>query len=160
MEEGLYGRKSPKAALDYANGIVQRDLDRYLAPRTGVPVNWRLLVACYLALLVCSATAFYKWDTNVAFRGRVLRALGRKREVGTGDMVEGTRGGYFRAQWGAGFLFTLPWITGFVIFGAGPLLFSVLMSFCDYDVLSPPSSRVSTTTARSSSATNSRRRLS
>jgi multiple sugar transport system permease protein len=138
MEEALYGRKTPKDALDYANGIVQKDLDRYLAPKRGVPVNWRAFVACYLALLVLGVVALYKWDTSVGFRTRVLRALGRKREVGIGDMVEGTRGGYFRSQWRAGFLFTLPWITGFVIFGAGPLLFSVLMSFCDYDVLSPP----------------------
>lgn len=34
-------------------------------------------------------------------------------------------------------LFLAPWITGFVLFTAGPLLFSLFLSFCRWDVISP-----------------------
>jgi multiple sugar transport system permease protein len=34
-------------------------------------------------------------------------------------------------------LFLAPWITGFILFTAGPLLFSVFLSFCRWDVISP-----------------------
>jgi multiple sugar transport system permease protein len=30
----------------------------------------------------------------------------------------------------------MPWVLGFVVFGAGPILFSIVISFCHYDVLS------------------------
>jgi multiple sugar transport system permease protein len=45
--------------------------------------------------------------------------------------------GYFGAEQRAGVLFALPWILGFVVFTGGPILFSFLFSFCEYDVLSP-----------------------
>jgi len=46
--------------------------------------------------------------------------------------------GYFRREYYAGYLFASPWFLGFVVFGGGPLVFSLLISFCQYDVLSPP----------------------
>lgn len=46
--------------------------------------------------------------------------------------------GYFRHEHYAGYLFVLPWFLGFLLFGGGPILFSLFMSFCDYDVLHPP----------------------
>lgn len=42
------------------------------------------------------------------------------------------------AEAGAGFLFALPWIFGFLVFTFGPVLASLVLSFCDYDVLHPP----------------------
>lgn len=38
----------------------------------------------------------------------------------------------------AGILFVLPFILGFLIFNAGPMLASLYLSFTSYDVLSPP----------------------
>jgi len=42
-----------------------------------------------------------------------------------------------REAW-EGRLFVLPWVLGFVIFTAGPMLYSFYLAFTDYDVLSPP----------------------
>ncbi|HOT51643.1 MAG TPA: sugar ABC transporter permease [Candidatus Hydrogenedentes bacterium] len=46
--------------------------------------------------------------------------------------------GYFRREYHAGYLFAAPWFIGFAVFGGGPILFSLLMSFCQYDVFTPP----------------------
>ncbi|MCX5771225.1 MAG: sugar ABC transporter permease [Candidatus Hydrogenedentes bacterium] len=35
-------------------------------------------------------------------------------------------------------MFALPWFAGFIVFGGGPIFFSFIMSFCEYDVLSAP----------------------
>lgn len=42
-----------------------------------------------------------------------------------------------RAQAIAGFAFVSPWVLGFLIFTVGPVLASLVLSFCDYDVLHP-----------------------
>lgn len=42
-----------------------------------------------------------------------------------------------RAEARAGFVFVLPWVCGFLIFTFGPILASLVLSFCDYDVLHP-----------------------
>jgi multiple sugar transport system permease protein len=42
-----------------------------------------------------------------------------------------------RSQAKAGFMFILPWVVGFIIFTFGPILTSLVLSFCDYDVLHP-----------------------
>ena len=36
------------------------------------------------------------------------------------------------------FIFILPWIIGFVVFTAGPMLWSLYLSFTDYNVIRPP----------------------
>jgi multiple sugar transport system permease protein len=46
--------------------------------------------------------------------------------------------GYFRREFYAGFFFASPWFIGFAVFGGGPLVFSLFMSFCEYDVFNPP----------------------
>ena len=42
-----------------------------------------------------------------------------------------------REAW-EGRLFVLPWIVGFLVFTAGPMLYSLYLAFTDFDVLSPP----------------------
>lgn len=37
-----------------------------------------------------------------------------------------------------GYLFISPWIIGLLVFIAGPILYSLYLSFTDYDILSPP----------------------
>jgi len=37
-----------------------------------------------------------------------------------------------------GYLFAAPWLTGLTLLTAGPILVSILYSFCRYDVLHPP----------------------
>ncbi|WP_150461600.1 carbohydrate ABC transporter permease [Nesterenkonia ebinurensis] len=38
----------------------------------------------------------------------------------------------------AGFVFMLPWITGFFVFTVGPMLVSLYLAFTDYSLLQPP----------------------
>lgn len=38
----------------------------------------------------------------------------------------------------AGYLLALPWMIGFILFIAGPMLASILLSFTDWNLLSPP----------------------
>jgi multiple sugar transport system permease protein len=38
----------------------------------------------------------------------------------------------------AGYLFILPWVIGFVIFTAGPMIASLVLSFTDYTMIQPP----------------------
>lgn len=137
METACYGRKTPQAALDYATAQVQRDLDRFLAPPQGTLIDVRWFLIGYVLLMIALVFGVYGWDTRPEFRARVARLFGSRKTIGEGDVVEGSRGGYFRQQWLGGALCASPWMIGFLIFGGGPLLFSVVMSFCDYDVLSP-----------------------
>lgn len=138
LEEAGYGRRTPQQALDYGAGIVQRRLDQVLAPPSGEPItDWTFFFVSYGLLLGAIVVLVYFWDTHVETRRRFLRILRFGRKTDPGRVIEGSRGGYFRQQWWAGFLFALPWIIGFVVFGGGPLLYSILMSFCDYDVIQP-----------------------
>ncbi len=137
MEEACYMQKTPKEALDYGTAIVQRDLDKILNPPRGRPINWTLFFITYGMLSAILLGGAFLWDTQIQFRRGILRLFRRKKDVGMEDLVEGARGGYFRSQWSAGYLFSSPWIIGFLVFGGGPLLFSILMSFCDYDALHP-----------------------
>jgi multiple sugar transport system permease protein len=50
---------------------------------------------------------------------------------------EGSVHPLLRSEARAGYLFALPWIFGFLVFLLGPMLASVVFSFCDYDVLHP-----------------------
>ncbi|MBN2450406.1 MAG: extracellular solute-binding protein [Lentisphaeria bacterium] len=136
MEAALYKRATPKQALDNGTAIVQRDLDRVLSPPKGRPVNWHGFFVLYAALLLLAGAALYLLDTHRGWRRRLLRVL---RLRGAADaVVEGSSGGYFRSQWKSGWLCAAPWIIGFVVFGGGPMLFSLVMSTCDYDILNPP----------------------
>ncbi|MBN1345358.1 MAG: extracellular solute-binding protein [Phycisphaerae bacterium] len=105
---------TPKAALDYGKRVVQRDLDRLLTPPTGKVVNWYWLIGIYLALIVVVGVGVYVHHSR-KYRSR----------------------GYWRREWWAGLVCASPWIVGFLVFTAGPILFSILMSFSDYDVINP-----------------------
>ncbi|MCL5269418.1 MAG: extracellular solute-binding protein [bacterium] len=135
-QEALYGKKTPSQALDEGAAIVQRELDRLTQPPHGRPIRWSLFFVAYGLLIAGTAGGAYFWDTHMGFRRR-LAAVFRRRPETAGGTLEGSGGGYFRAQWKWGVLFTAPWLLGFVVFGAGPMLYSILMSFCDYDVINP-----------------------
>lgn len=134
MENGINKIMTPQAALDLGTLHVQRDLDRALEPPRGTPVNWNYFLAGYVVLLVALAVIIFHWDTRAGFRlglGRIFGAGGKA----TG--MEGMQTAYFRSQWRGGWVCALPWLIGFVIFTGGPILFSIVVSFCEYDVLSP-----------------------
>jgi multiple sugar transport system permease protein len=101
------------AILTERSRWVQEALDRYTHPPSGPLVNWDWLIAGYVGLLGI-------------FGGLLAWAETRRRRAGLG-----------RRDWKAGFACVSPWLVGFVVFGAGPILFSLIISFCHYDVLNP-----------------------
>jgi len=141
MENACYQERSgmnPRQALDFGAANVQRDLDKFFSPQPGRPMrNWQWFYLLYAVLIIALAGAAYLWDTKLAFRRRLGRWLRISRAADT-DIVEGTKGGYFRRQWWSALTCAAPWIIGFLIFGGGPMLFSFIISFTDYDILRPP----------------------
>jgi ABC-type sugar transport system permease subunit/ABC-type glycerol-3-phosphate transport system substrate-binding protein len=122
MEAGIYKRfdrddpyRNAQLALDRSTAIVQAELDRIYYPKDYPVLRWRPVVVSYIALLVFVTGGLY-WYFNRKVSAR----------------------GYFRREYYAGYLFAMPWFIGFAVFGGGPLIFSLFMSFCQYDVLSPP----------------------
>jgi multiple sugar transport system permease protein len=121
MEAGIYKQYDPdpqqnaQIALDRSAAVVQSELDRLNHPVEYPELRWRPIILGYLVLLL-SGTAVAYW---IAARRTQAR-------------------GYFRQEFRAGYAFASPWFVGFVIFGGGPIFFSFVMSFCQYDVMSPP----------------------
>lgn len=122
MEAGIFMRFEPtdvrrnaELALARSTRVVQRELDRIYKPVERPVLSWPPIVAAYALLL---AAAFLV----------MVMYFGRKR----------TERGYFRQEFRAGYAFASPWFIGFAVFGGGPLVFSIFMSFCSYDVFSPP----------------------
>lgn len=122
MENGIYKRfdatdplQNARIALDRGAAEVQRDLDRIYKPKYYPQFAWMPVLVAYLAMLLVLG-AFGYWYFN-------------KKTVAHG---------YFRREFRAGYVFAAPWFLGFIIFGGGPIVFSLFMSLCQYDVFSPP----------------------
>ena len=122
MDDGIYKRYDPddthrnaQLSLDKHAAVVQTELDRIHKPKEYPVISWAPVVAGYAALLLLGVGFMY-WH------------FGRKMQAS----------GYFRREFYAGYLFAGPWFLGFLVFGGGPIFFSLIMSFCEYDVLSPP----------------------
>jgi multiple sugar transport system permease protein len=112
-EDAMSRRASVHDALTSRNSEVQELLDRFFNPPTGPVVNWWYLVGGYVLLLGI-------------FAAFLARSEMRRRRAGLG-----------RRDWKAGFTCLSPWLIGFIVFGGGPILFSMIISFCRYDVLRP-----------------------
>jgi len=116
QEAALYGALSPQQALDRAATTAQHALDRVLAPPAGIPVrSWNWFFALYAALLIFFAVAALALHLRKHPSGKLTRRL-----------------------WPGGVLCASPWLVGFIVFGGGPMLFSLFISFCDYDILHAP----------------------
>lgn len=139
MEQAIFKKMTPKAALDRSTMIIQRELNRALAPPRGTPVKWGFFFWLYGGLLIVAAVGVYFWDTSARLRAGVANALGPlgSRLAKSGGHIEGLQSSYFRSQWRGGWLCAMPWIVGFVVFTGGPILFSIIISFCQYDILNP-----------------------
>ena len=143
MEDAIFHKRTPQEALDYYTAIVQRDLDALLAPPEREPIrSWGWFFWLYGALLTAAVLAVYTWDTRPDLRQRTIGALGLKRlarragkRSGSAPALEGKKGSYFRSQWKDGVICALPWLLGFTLFTGGPLLFSIIISFCQFDIL-------------------------
>lgn len=114
LEKAIFHEMTPRAALDTGTAVVQKQLDQVLHPPAGPRVRWGVVVVAYLAALAALCAGVY--------------AAHKRRHAAHG---------YFRQEWWAGVLFASPWIVGFVVFTGGPIVFSILMSFCRYDIINP-----------------------
>lgn len=137
MEDAIFGKKTPQEALDYYTAIVQRDLDTALNPPKGTPIrSWTWFFVLYVVLLIAVIWWVVRRDIRgTARRGRLLRFLSGG-ESAQPAVVEGRKGSYFRAQWRDGVICALPFLVGFIVFTGGPLLFSIVISFSRFDILS------------------------
>ena len=113
-EMATYHKLTPEGALAAGTATVQAELDRLYRPVTGGQVNWTAALAVVLALVAFAAATWWRR------RGRHLH-LG---QVGRQDLA-------------AGLGFVSPWLLGFLIFTAGPFVVSIILSFTEYDILSP-----------------------
>ncbi len=107
--------QTPQAALDEQRVLVQKELDKAFASEK-LPRFSFAGPGAVIGLLLASGLA-------IGFlRGRKI--VGRSRQA-RGEAV-------------AGYLMAGPWILGFLLLTAGPILASILFAFCDYDVLHAP----------------------
>ena len=114
-EKAVY-HKYPTAqgSLDESTKIVQKALNKIHNPPTGKIIEWKWLVISYIGLLLILFATVIVWNT-----------------------VFVTKKNYFSKQWYEGLLCASPWVIGFALFTGGPILFSIVMSFCHYDILNP-----------------------
>jgi multiple sugar transport system permease protein len=107
--------KSPQQAMTEGTKVVQAELDKALR-QSSLP-----LLDQRVPLAICGALGI----------GVLLFLATRlKRLLKMGDLS--------RREAIAGYLFASPWILGFLILTAGPIITSIFLSFCTYDVLHPP----------------------
>jgi multiple sugar transport system permease protein len=95
-------------------GDTQQALDQIVNPPPTTEVGWGVYFVGYGLLIVGIFAAMY-----VAFR--------RHRKSHS----------YSSRETGAALLFLSPWVIGMIGLTAGPILFSIVLSFSRYDVLSP-----------------------
>jgi len=109
-----YGRATPRQSLGAASARLEHQLG-LLTARDRLPfLRWEL-VWLALAAVVAAVVGTVWW------RSRGERATSRMQR---------------QENW-AGLIFIAPWIVGFLVFTAGPMVFSIAISFSDYDVIHP-----------------------
>ncbi len=143
-EEAVHGRKSAAESLAYYERLVQRDLDGILYPPEGKTIrSWTWFFVLYGLLACFGLWAMYAWDVHAEKRLRLAAKIpllgGWLARAGQGDgrALEGSKGSFFRSQWREGWFCASPWIVGFLVFTGGPLLFSIVIAFCRFDILRP-----------------------
>lgn len=99
-------------AMDEGTSKVQRELDRAFSRNKfkAIPM-WSLWVSIAAVLLILLM---------------IVYILSRRSE---------RVGALMRSEAYAGYMFAAPWLIGFLLFTIGPIVASVVFSFCDYDVL-------------------------
>ncbi len=105
-------KMTPQEAMDYGTKIVQKELDKTFNREKYPVLNMTYPVIIIAILLILSIFLMYRKYKKQEAHGNLTK----------GEMY-------------AGFIFASPWIIGFLVFTLGPILASIVLSFCDYDVL-------------------------
>jgi multiple sugar transport system permease protein len=111
MDNACFKIMTPKEALLTAQANVQRDLDAFFSKSSRPIVNTSAVLNFGLLLAGMAAVGLI-----LAYRRKRLGPLARH-----------------EARWA--YVFVSPWVVGFVVFTAGPMLASLFISFTQYDVL-------------------------
>lgn len=113
FEAAAYHQMSPKEALIFSAKPVQEDLDNYFGIEQYPKIDTRIPfgIAGGLALVAIGAVSIWL------------------RKIRLGKIARG------EAKWG--FILIAPWVIGFLVFTAGPMIASLFFSFTSYDVLNP-----------------------
>jgi multiple sugar transport system permease protein len=111
FEAAAYHKASPKEALLASQAIVQQDLDNFFSKS-----KYPILDLSKISMSVGVVVAIGLIVAVVWFAQLKMGRLGR-----------------IEALWA--YLFIAPWLIGFFVFTAGPMLASLLFSFTSYDVL-------------------------
>lgn len=113
-EKAVRHTYEPHEALSRGQASVQKELDRLYVDGTKDQVNWNYAILAAIALVAALLFAAY-W-----FGGKkdLLHQLRREESL-------------------AAYLFVSPWLIGLLLLTAGPILVSIVYSFCRYDVLHP-----------------------
>jgi multiple sugar transport system permease protein len=116
LDQAIYHSLTPQQAVDFGTWKVQKQLD-FINRKVVFPtLNWLYPLFSLIALIVFGV---------VIVRPR-FHAYLRERSKGP-EKTEAY----------AGYVFISPWLIGFIVFTAGPMLASILLSFCQYDILHP-----------------------
>ncbi|MHB0997878.1 MAG: extracellular solute-binding protein [Armatimonadota bacterium] len=112
FDQAVRHKKTPVQALAEGQQVVQKELDKVFEREKYKELNWAYPIAILAILLVIISLIVYRLSRKSDQRGKLAK----------GEAI-------------AGYLFASPWIIGFLVFTAGPILVSIVLSFCDYDVL-------------------------
>ncbi len=112
-EKAVHHTYSPAQALQRGQALVQAELDLLHADKAFPRVDWAWPVAGIVILAITGL-------------GIALCRGGRQglRQLALPESI-------------AGFAFVSPWLVGLLVLTAGPILVSIVYSFCRYDVLHP-----------------------
>lgn len=109
--------ETPQSVCEAINRRANEILAEDRAAYRGVPMPWHSILIGTLVILAAGSGA---WIAAVARAGRNSRRR--------------------RSEQAWGYLAIAPWLIGFLLFGLGPILFSVLLSFTRWNSLAPADS--------------------
>jgi multiple sugar transport system permease protein len=114
FDMAIHHKATPDEALLAGQQAVQQELDKVFNRAQHPLLNWRAVLATIAAIVLLAAVA-------VAIVWRRCARVGRLQ----------------RNEVVAGYVFASPWAIGFLLFALGPIVASLVFSFCSYDVLHP-----------------------
>ncbi|MGD8240701.1 MAG: extracellular solute-binding protein [Armatimonadota bacterium] len=112
FDMAIHHKAAPDEALLAGQESVQAELDKIFTREQYPPLHWRAVVATLSGLALVGVLAVVMLWRRHARVGRLQRS----------EVL-------------AGYLFASPWAIGFLLFAVGPIVASLVFSFCSYDVL-------------------------